>query len=383
MNNSNYRHSLTHAFTRHLIQGTMNRLMPGGSGSASSALHRSPSPEQHPTPVQGRSGRVIPANDSEYAHTQASTLAALRLGMPIASFNAPAPAPQSAATFSYPPLLDKSSIDALPESMGVYIFRGENDIPLYVGRSVNLRSRVLAHLHNPDEAILQRQSRRVEFRRAAGELGAMLMESQLIRQIRPLHNKKQRPRRELYTLRMSGGQPQAVQVNDDDFSRVANLYGVFGSMRAAQEAMQALVDQHGLCSIVTGLEQGEHGMACFGRQIRRCHGACTGEESHESHQQRLQVALEDLRILQWPYQGAMGIVEECGGWRQVHVIDHWRYVGTIDDDHPYLPQPDARQLKQGFGNFDLDCYKTIIKPFLLQTLNIQPIGLPVFSPVLQ
>jgi excinuclease Cho len=34
-------------------------------------------------------------------------------------------------------------------------------VPLYIGKSVNLRSRVLSHLRNGDEASLLRQTRRI------------------------------------------------------------------------------------------------------------------------------------------------------------------------------------------------------------------------------
>jgi excinuclease Cho len=44
-------------------------------------------------------------------------------------------------------------LEALPKSAGVYLFHGESDtLPLYIGKSVNIRSRVLSHLRTPDEA---------------------------------------------------------------------------------------------------------------------------------------------------------------------------------------------------------------------------------------
>jgi excinuclease Cho len=66
----------------------------------------------------------------------------------------------------------------LPSGPGVYIFHGqEGALPLYIGKSVNLRSRVLSHLRNPDEANLLRQTRRISHIRTAGEIGALLLEA--------------------------------------------------------------------------------------------------------------------------------------------------------------------------------------------------------------
>lgn len=356
MNTTSYRHSLTQILTSHLMHAPMPGLMPlapaapRGAGPAS--------PNRMPAALVER---LLRQEEERGVHRAP--------GLPIATFNAPQPAAHRAATYNYPIHIERADIEALPASAGVYIFRGANDIPLYVGRSVNLRSRVLAHLHNHEEALLVRQTRRIEFRRSAGELGAALLEHSLVRDLQPLHNKKPRQKRCLFTLRLSAdGQPQAVQVAERDFSRAGNLFGIFASERAAQEALQKLVEQHALCSIATGLEESAgEGMACFGRQIRRCRGCCTGEESRESHQERLMQALEELRILPWPYAGAMGIVEQSDGWSQVHVIDHWRYLGTLDEQHQQLQARPAASLK----GFDLDSYKLVIQPFLLQQLELR------------
>ena len=68
--------------------------------------------------------------------------------------------------------IDPASLAALPRSAGVYIFKGNGTLPLYIGKSVDIRSRVLAHLRAPDEAEMIAQSRRVEFIETAGEIGA-------------------------------------------------------------------------------------------------------------------------------------------------------------------------------------------------------------------
>ena len=44
-----------------------------------------------------------------------------------------------------PSQLDPDLPDQLPETHGVYIFYGDKDFPLYVGKSNNLRKRVMSH----------------------------------------------------------------------------------------------------------------------------------------------------------------------------------------------------------------------------------------------
>ncbi|MGZ4999571.1 MAG: exonuclease domain-containing protein [Methylomonas sp.] len=65
---------------------------------------------------------------------------------------------------SLPSHIDPALIDDLPEGPGVYLFYGENDLPLYIGKSVNIRQRVLSHFsadhRNNKEMSLSQQLRR-------------------------------------------------------------------------------------------------------------------------------------------------------------------------------------------------------------------------------
>ena len=71
---------------------------------------------------------------------------------------------EAAAIYEYPEHL-RPWLEALPKLPGVYQFHGDSDtMPLYIGKSVNLRSRVLSHLRTPEEAAMLRQSRRITYR---------------------------------------------------------------------------------------------------------------------------------------------------------------------------------------------------------------------------
>lgn len=277
--------------------------------------------------------------------------------------------------FEYPSHIDRTSLDALPARAGIYIFRDQNDAPLYIGKSVNIRNRVLSHLRTPEEARMLQQSSYVEFRRTAGEIGALLLESQLIKQLQPLHNKKLRRTREMCALRFDPdqpGTPHVVYARDHDFASTEGLYGLFATRKSAMEKLREIVDAERLCPAVTGLETVVRGRACFARQIARCEGACIGAESLEQHHARLKQALEEWRIVVWPYAGAMAIVEECEGWTQSHVVDHWFYLGAIDTAQPELKLPQKR-------SFDVDTYKILVKLMLRGELRIEP--LPVKTSV--
>ena len=98
--------------------------------------------------------------------------------------------------------IDPDSLAALPRSAGVYIFRGEGTLPLYIGKSVDIRSRVLSHLRTPDEANMLAQTKRIDFIETAGEIGALLLEAQMIKAHSPLFNIRLRRLRNLNSIRL-------------------------------------------------------------------------------------------------------------------------------------------------------------------------------------
>ncbi|CAL8474749.1 exonuclease domain-containing protein [Caballeronia sp. S22] len=95
--------------------------------------------------------------------------------------------------------IDEDTIEQIVAGCGVYMFYGDDDTPLYAGRSVRLRQRVRSHLVGPRRSAkdlrLSALVRRLEWRATGGEIGALLAEAQWIASVRPAHNRapKSRP----------------------------------------------------------------------------------------------------------------------------------------------------------------------------------------------
>lgn len=213
----------------------------------------------------------------------------------------------------------------------MYLFHGESDtMPLYIGKSVNIRSRVLSHLRTPDEAAMLRQSRRISWICTAGEIGALLLEARLIKEQQPLFNKRLRRNRQLCALQLNEKRVDVVYAKEVDFSRASNLFGLFANRRAALQALQTIADEQKLCYGLLGLEPLSRGRACFRFALKRCAGACCGKESHEEHAQRLRQALERLRVVCWPWQGAVALKEQHPEMTQYHIIQNWLWLGAVN-----------------------------------------------------
>ena len=256
--------------------------------------------------------------------------------------------------------LDPASLAALPRSSGVYVFRGEGALPLYIGKSVDIRSRVQAHLRARDEEAMIARSRRVDAIETAGEIGALLLEARMIKRDAPLFNIRLRRLRQLCSIRLTAAPGarslEIVSSGDVHVGQADQLYGLFSSLHAAQDRLRVLADTHHLCMGLLGLEKAGH-RGCFGWQVKRCLGACVGQESREVHDQRLLAALEALKVHAWPYPGAIDLIEQRDDWTQRHRIQDWRFMGT------WCSRAQQFMADEQMG-FDLDIYKILVKPLM-------------------
>lgn len=268
---------------------------------------------------------------------------------------------------SLPPHLASEEIERLPSSPGVYLFYGDNDSLLYVGKSVDIRSRVKSHFSGDHRAHkgmrLSQQVRRIDHVETAGELGALLLEARLIKERAPIHNRQLRRTRDLFTIRLdpdrAGSNPQIVSFRALQGERLEGLFGIFRSRRKADEALRDIVRDHGFCNRALGLEKGQG--ACFNYQVKKCRGACVGKEPLPLHEARFINALADLKVRSWPFDGPVGIKETSpdGGRSEVHVFDQWCLLGTADSDERLREILAASSAH----SFDLDSYK-ILNRFL-------------------
>jgi DNA polymerase-3 subunit epsilon len=292
---------------------------------------------------------------------------------------------------SWPIHLDAALLDELPERHGVYLFYGDNDLPLYIGKANNLRQRVLSHFSADHriakEMSLSQQVRRLEWVETPGEMGALLKEAQLIKQWQPIHNRRLRRSHDLCTWRlipmqrvMRGGgkqgsapeddaveqgvQPELAWARDLDWGRQDQVYGLFGSQRDAIKTLREIAETAQLCLVTLGLEKVPAGRPCFGYQLHQCSGACVGEESLPAHSERLRNVLADWQVRTWPYAGPVK-VREGQGW---HVLDAWCYLGTASDEAGV-----QTLLEQGRPTFDKDTYKILVS--WLRKLDAQPVNI--------
>lgn len=195
----------------------------------------------------------------------------------------------------FPPSFNHKILDKLPETPGVYYFHNEDNSIVYIGKSINIRKRVLMHFSNKQtrKAIEMRNAiRDISFETTGNELVALLLESEEIKTNQPIFNRAHKNSYYNYGI---------FQTEDKDgystlsAGRVKNAAKPVMIMRTHDEAtstLEKITTKFELCQKLTGLYNISH--ACFHYSINRCKGACIGKEDPNSYNERVESALKSL-----------------------------------------------------------------------------------------
>jgi len=211
-----------------------------------------------------------------------------------------------------PPLLKASDIKKLPASAGVYYFYDASGVLLYVGKSVHIRNRVMSHFSqdhkNPKDLQINNKLAHIDFEKAPTDFGAQIRESNQIKALSPLYNRRLRKTKKLYQYRCeedrNGYQRIAIEAVELDAEGVDERFGLFRSPRQASKQIEKLADRYFLCHKLLGLESdinAANQKPCFRAQLKKCFGACHGAEKAAVYNQRVNTALNNYQLKMWPY----------------------------------------------------------------------------------
>ncbi len=175
----------------------------------------------------------------------------------------------------------------LPTSPGVYrMFDAKGDV-LYVGKAKNLKNRVGSYArgqaHTNRIARMIAETASMEFVTTATETEALLLEANLIKQLKPRFNVLMRDDKSLpyILLTADSDAPQLVK-HRGARRRAGHYYGPFASVWAVNRTVNALQRAFLLRSCSDSYFENRT-RPCLLYQIKRCSGPCTGEISVEDY----------------------------------------------------------------------------------------------------
>src|SRR3954451_15875393 len=185
----------------------------------------------------------------------------------------------------------KVDCSGLPAEPGVYIFRNPEGQPLYVGKSVDIRARAKAHFRpsSPDTGWVT-QAETVDWEQTNSEVGALLTEHRLIKQLRPPGNQRMKHDDKWVYLRcrLDIAYP-VLEVGVEPAPGLAVNVGPLQGRFAAAELVEQLTSLFALRHCGRGMKRREFPSA-YG-QMGRCLSPCVGDLDPNAYRRRLDEVL--------------------------------------------------------------------------------------------
>jgi len=192
--------------------------------------------------------------------------------------------------------LKPEDIYKIPDECGVYYFHDSEGNLIYVGKSKNIRKRVLDHLGNKNSRRASEMCDKIagiSFELTGSELIALLKESQEIKTFKPFYNRTQKVSTYPYGLYSSKDEfgYTLLKIKKTGEENQAPLTS-FENKDEANIYLSNMVQKYWLCQKLSGLYDTDG--ACFHYDIRQCNGACIQKESAKVYNERVKKLIEGL-----------------------------------------------------------------------------------------
>ncbi|MBX3056524.1 MAG: excinuclease ABC subunit UvrC [Anaerolineae bacterium] len=197
-----------------------------------------------------------------------------------------------------PPENIQEILKKLPIKPGVYLHKDKYGTIIYVGKAINLRSRVRSYFHENVDSIktsrLRREIADLEIITTETELEALLLENTLIKKHKPKYNIR---------LKDDKRYPYIKVHWQDDFPKVTvtrrmerdggRYFGPYTSVWAVHQTLDMLrkIFPYLTCDrIITGQDE----RACLYYDIKLCNGPCIGAVNREQYRAMIQNLMDFL-----------------------------------------------------------------------------------------
>jgi DNA polymerase-3 subunit epsilon len=183
-------------------------------------------------------------------------------------------------------------VDRSPAETGVYYMHREDGEVIYIGKSKNIRKRMMQHFTSDQRKAkkIQQEVHTITYELTGNDLIAQLKESDEIKRNKPIYNRALR--RTLYNYQLCSYKDESGYINlkiekaDGRKSPITT----FTNYQQARSVVFKITENHQLCQKLTGLDK-THG-SCFSYTIKECLGACLQKETPEQYNERVTAFIE-------------------------------------------------------------------------------------------
>lgn len=194
-------------------------------------------------------------------------------------------------------------LDNLPSSPGVYQFKNDKGKVIYVGKAVNIRSRVRSYFrnlsaHTPRTRALVEKVSDIEIIVTDNEVEALILESNLIKSIKPRYN---------VLLKDDKSYPY-IRITNEPFPQVfptrrivkdgSKYFGPYTEVKVMKNALKIIRDIFMVRNCKYYLDDEviskRKVKLCLEYQIKKCGGPCEGLVSKEEYQEMIKKVIQLL-----------------------------------------------------------------------------------------
>ncbi|ERH07226.1 MAG: excinuclease ABC subunit C [Halonotius sp. J07HN4] len=250
-----------------------------------------------------------------------------------------------------PPMMEVDTLREraaeLPTDPGVYQFQVDDRV-LYVGKAVDLRSRVRSYTDPRSDRIGQMVARAESLDVAVTdtETQALLLEANLIKRHQPRYNVRLKDDKSYPLVEFTDHDVPRVEITRDPGSETqgasnaggdaATIFGPFTDKSRLETVLKAVREVYGLRGCSEHKYQGRE-RPCLDHEMGLCSAPCTGEIDAESYREDVEAAIRffegETGVLADPLRRAMETAaQEQAFERAANLRDQLETVKTIHTD---------------------------------------------------
>lgn len=187
---------------------------------------------------------------------------------------------------------------AIPASPGIYLFTGKNGKPLYIGKAVNLRSRVKTYFQNKSDNLrinkMVETARKVRFVQTNSEIEALILESQYIKKYKPDFNVMLRDDKQyFYAVIIKEDFPRIYLTHQMDKRVKAEYTGPFTDGSSIKSTLKLLRRIFPYCTC-----KQKHNNYCLNYHIGNCPGFCCLKNVEDEKKKKKEYSLNIKAVKQ-------------------------------------------------------------------------------------
>ena len=184
----------------------------------------------------------------------------------------------------------KSRLKDAPKTYGVYLFKNKKDIPIYIGKAINIKRRLSNYGNLPKlPRRLQKmvsQTVNIDFELTESERNALLLEALLIKKFSPRYNIRLKDDKSFPLIKITNGAFPRLTRFRNDFSNEDKVFGPFTSALKTDKVIKILQKSFKLRSC-NDSEFKNRTRPCLLYDLKQCSAPCVSKVDENEYKNQV------------------------------------------------------------------------------------------------